>query len=457
MQNWVTKASKISLTGLVIATTGWAMLTLNPPVEAVDGKGVTLIKEGHADIVTSSLAERSSTQKFAASLEKLGHEPPRVYDYNGNTVYFSTRHIQGKTPMDVVQEYQHEFVVQGLNSKQHLTPMVNLEMEREDATDERKAEIDAQLSDIYKGAAYGEITPQAILPDYVSMGGAEYDHDSLKGDSELAGTMEERTKKLEDYGDRFHRAYIACGGSEEVFEKAMDQALGGEMTEAAEKMGLAIESQKRTCSGGMCSEELRDYSRISRRLDGMRALFDADESLQSCPQMNALFTRFREATAKQFEQRVKAIRQIEVFFNKETGATAATALWSDEDFDLSLATLEDIPDAVVKSSPLGRCDGCKRAMNFKGHGKEDQYGTDMVRAKRTPDEVKKFYIRDLGEKGWKLAPTHVTVKDIYKAEGVQQDANEEWLHFARGNEHLTLRISHDEATGTTTLTSNMSD
>ena len=62
------------------------------------------------------MAPRTNTQKFAAALDLLGHEKPRVFDYNGTQVFFSTASFQ-KPPHDLIRRYQQTFVQEGVNSK----------------------------------------------------------------------------------------------------------------------------------------------------------------------------------------------------------------------------------------------------------------------------------------------------------------------------------------------------
>lgn len=99
---------KLGAAGATIFAIGWAFLTLAPSGEVADSQ---------ADIADFALfAPETHTQRFANSLKELGHEPPRVYNYNGNDVYFSTRSTP-KRPRELILEYQEEFVRQGVNSQ----------------------------------------------------------------------------------------------------------------------------------------------------------------------------------------------------------------------------------------------------------------------------------------------------------------------------------------------------
>ena len=74
------------------------------------------VSESHADIAWLSPFERSNTETFQDSLQRLGHHDPSRYDLNGNTLFFSTQSSR-KPPREVMVEYQEEFRRQGLNDR----------------------------------------------------------------------------------------------------------------------------------------------------------------------------------------------------------------------------------------------------------------------------------------------------------------------------------------------------
>jgi hypothetical protein len=97
--------AKLSAAGLTIFAAAALMLVTSPSGE---------VTRAEADIAMLNFAPRTPDQEFSEALKKLGHEPPRVYDYNGNTVYFSTN-ISRKRPDELLRDYQEEFVRQGVN------------------------------------------------------------------------------------------------------------------------------------------------------------------------------------------------------------------------------------------------------------------------------------------------------------------------------------------------------
>lgn len=99
---------KTTLAGASIALFAWGFLTLNPAGD---------VEEIQAEIVDFSLfTPQTSTQKFVTALDRLGHEKPRVYNYNGTQIFFSTR-TTPKRPQELILEYQEELVAQGVNSR----------------------------------------------------------------------------------------------------------------------------------------------------------------------------------------------------------------------------------------------------------------------------------------------------------------------------------------------------
>lgn len=101
---------KLLLCASATAGIGWAIVTLDP--------GTGEVAEAEADVWNFGMFKRTNTQKFASSLQRLGHEPPRSYDLNGNKVFFSVRSTN-KRPTELVEEYQRVFTEEGLNTEPH--------------------------------------------------------------------------------------------------------------------------------------------------------------------------------------------------------------------------------------------------------------------------------------------------------------------------------------------------
>lgn len=145
---------KLALAGSTICAVALGMVVMGPKGE---------VKESKADIADAFFVPVSNTQRFAAALDKLGHEPPRVYNYNGNDIYFSVA-VSPKRPDELVRDYQEEFVRQGINERVYNSAHV-LNIHKMAAQDKDQDEaIEAMLS--------GQIIPDYIARDKVTMQGA---------------------------------------------------------------------------------------------------------------------------------------------------------------------------------------------------------------------------------------------------------------------------------------------
>lgn len=105
--------AKLGLAGATITTIAWAVITFYPSPQGVE------VKASQADIGDFFATPVSRDHKFADALQRLGHEPPRLYNHNGNDLYFSTRTIN-KRPYELLREYQSEFVHQKINERGYL-------------------------------------------------------------------------------------------------------------------------------------------------------------------------------------------------------------------------------------------------------------------------------------------------------------------------------------------------
>ena len=115
MNSAIKTAAKLAIAGTTIAGIGFAMVTF--------GGTKTPVKEAEADILALDFAPKSKSEKFVDSLKDLGMEKPRVYDWNGNTMYLSTM-VTNRTPTEVLRDFQGKFVENGVNRAAHTTPVV---------------------------------------------------------------------------------------------------------------------------------------------------------------------------------------------------------------------------------------------------------------------------------------------------------------------------------------------
>ncbi len=155
---------KLGLAGSTILAIGALFLVANP-----DGE----VQDSQADIVDLDvLAPQTSTQKFVAALDDLGHEKPRIYNYNGTEIYFSTR-TSPKRPNELIDEYQRAFVDRGVNSKTW-----GVQLDKELLKDPKKLKVAA--NERAAASLAGEVQVAYHDEDRVIMNGAVIDVDHLQ-------------------------------------------------------------------------------------------------------------------------------------------------------------------------------------------------------------------------------------------------------------------------------------
>lgn len=152
---------KLAIAGASLVAIGWGVVTFYPS---------TGVKESDADVYWSFQFERDSTQKFAESLQELGHDRPRSYDFNGNTVFFSSKETT-QSPTEVLREYQEYFTRKGINERTYMESSVD-GGPRDGDSDEEYFKITRE-----RGLAMlsGQLVPSLITPGHVTMGGGLID------------------------------------------------------------------------------------------------------------------------------------------------------------------------------------------------------------------------------------------------------------------------------------------
>lgn len=174
MRNALTNSLKVAVTGFIVCTVGWGILTFSgDPAEPIS-------KKAEADIFGFDFAPKSKHAKVVDTLLDDGFEPPRTYDWNGNKFFFTLKH-QNKEPMEVMRDLQGLLKQNGVNKHAHMFMPTQLDMgiltnpdkfknlpkaEQEKfvkATMEHKARLD----DFFAGG----IVPFHMEKDYMNMAG----------------------------------------------------------------------------------------------------------------------------------------------------------------------------------------------------------------------------------------------------------------------------------------------
>lgn len=138
-------AAKITFTGATVAAIAFGFGVFDQGIE---------VPESQADILSMDFADRTSTEKFVAGLQDLGHNAPEVYNLNGNTVFFSSA-IHKEEPLVVMEKYEREFYEQGLNPEIF------------------SGVTDENADRMFKTSLSGGVVPMVISPDSILLGGVE--------------------------------------------------------------------------------------------------------------------------------------------------------------------------------------------------------------------------------------------------------------------------------------------
>ncbi|MBA2661268.1 MAG: hypothetical protein H0U74_03180 [Bradymonadaceae bacterium] len=172
---------KLTAAGSVIATIAWLVLVTSPEGEvAQPAQAVIFDLFGGAD----------SSAEFGKVIANSGLEP-RPYKYNGNVMFFAAGETE-KSPSDVLDYYQREFVARGINKKNHkdTTPMKGaLAQSFLPGADNARALDDADPAS--KAILAGEIVPFQTGSDYVAMGGMVLSDAKLSNEQRLEKMLEE--------------------------------------------------------------------------------------------------------------------------------------------------------------------------------------------------------------------------------------------------------------------------
>lgn len=412
--------AKITVAGASIWGISLAVLSIGPEGE---------VAKSEADVWEFGVFQTSESQKFARALEALGHEPPRVYDNNGNTIFFSTRMTTAE-PHELVQEYQHAFVAEGVNREVHLTTpdvaaMLNPEGE------------DAYHAERHEDLLTGEVLPFAADPHYMMMGGG-----LMRG---APVNVEELNRQLDHANEQnmadivamVEQAYFGCGGSQEVLDAAIHKV----RAEAGEDVAK--------CEGSLeCRHEVTEKL-DPVRIAALRQLITAEkEQFKRCP---ILYEAARRASGRAgFDSMMTGFRSIEAFRDPEARSTAVTAVWSDDDFDMRRALPEKHGIELELDADVPRCPGCTATWDFGGNGAEEGMGNTLLFSNARIQEVEGFYKSELERKGWKRVEGDIVMDKIFAVAGNPMP-NARALRFERDGEFLRVLISSDERTARTNV------
>ena len=424
---------KFGVAASLVGGVCWSIITFYPSVKRGH---VELVRESQADIFAMSFGAPSNTEKFGGALERLGHEPPRVYRANENALFFSTTQFLNKRPNEVLREYQEEFVRQGLNARVYTTPVSNLARQN-------TPEASAEINELQDAAMAGEVIPYMVDNDSMSMGGTVMDLDVGDQNSEKFASI---VTRLESNVAMASRAYEACGGSAELLaSKRGAQTAVSTLADRVDR--AAAKAQSCSATGGFCSDTQERYQKASGVMSALKAAVDAQPELRQCAMMKNAARAGVDDHKDEFAERVKAFRSIEAVYDARANVTHVSATWSDEKFDATKfrKTMTGNLDETKVAQSLPLCDGCRRTWDFGGSGKESDYSTTQINSPNSVSLVSEYYVRKLEQEGWKVTESQRVSDELMRLSNETQDSR--WLRVARGDEHMTVRISNDKRGG----------
>jgi hypothetical protein len=152
------------------------------------GQQQGFVKKADADIVTSTFAPKTKQQRFVDSLKEYGFAEPRMYDWDGNDVFFTSKTTR-KSPSMAAREMQEIFERRGVNEKAYMSvPKMVLP---ESAKDDPKPEHFYKIMDPYRQMHDGDIVPFRWGKNQVAMGGVEMEGDP-RPDEILRAVVEDK-------------------------------------------------------------------------------------------------------------------------------------------------------------------------------------------------------------------------------------------------------------------------
>ncbi len=448
---------KVGASLLTICGIGWGIITLSPS-DSDTSEHVMEVKESRADVLWPLVSAPSHTQRFASALGDLGHEPPRVYDLNGNEVFFSTRTTH-KMPDELVAEYQRKFVEQGINTKMRMTSPLSVSQ-----LDPNEA-VNTRFDELAEASMNGEVLPMRVSKQYMMMSGLLIDKLGEDTPREIVdGQLARQADKFERHSQKLISAYEECGGDPALVHPDKVDPEGFAVDAGRRMLKAKAKQEGSSCSGGanggVCNEVTNRMFEATRTIQAYVEALEKQPELGSCPHLKAVGAFAARQSNIEFSEKVRAFRSIEAFRHPTEPKTVVTASWSDENFDLTKMDTErnGFPD----DHPYERvptCESCERGLSFDGNGAESPYSANVMYSHDSVAQVASDYRRMMAEKGWAQRDESGLERALHDGmdSPVRPKAGEQWLRFSRGNNHITMRIANDPQNNRTKITAFSAD
>lgn len=414
---------KLGLSVAIVWGIAWGIVTFN-----VEGE----VDESGALIWDMSGFERSNTQKFASALKSLGHEPPRVYNYNGNDVYVSTRKTE-KEPRRAVRDYQRTFVRKGLNEEVYdWMPPTKENLEKGIDNPRTQKRYEAMLS--------GQIIPQWVGDDYASMGGG-----LIKGQPETRKELDQQiiqakgTEELGETIDELEETFEACGYGENIDADSLV---------SSNAIPARASSSGKQC-GGPRQPDAPAKAKRAATLKRMMSIASNHKSIfTDCPEFQNFLAGLKREEQEKFNQKVfESFRSIEMFKPQSGGNTTVTAIWGDAGFDIDKA-LEEAPD----DPKIPACPSCEHGFRYSSKPNSQSYVTNVYRSPKRPERLEQYYLDEMRSRGWTRTDSNIQLERVMRhVDGKFETSHH--LGLKRQDEYMMLnfREKPDGSTAITTM------
>lgn len=211
----------------------------------------------------------------------------------------------------------------------------------------------------------------------------------------------------------------------------------GEREEAAAMLEQRFDRVSEFMSGGIVPTQIsEDYVSMT----GMESKGDAEHGLEFLNEVLGA-GGFTEAS-----KQVKSMRWVEAI--REGSRTRVSAVWSDDELDMSKFEESRHASRVSASTTVPVCMGCERKMRFAGESEgEERYASNVFVGDLSVEDAISFYKRAMPNRGWKLSDTSHLL-EIARAQQIKPPSDARLLSFSNERDFITLLVHprHDGKT-----------
>lgn len=299
--------TKLGAAAATIVLIAWCFVTFSSPTGQVD--------TAQADILDNGLFAPPTKQKaFVSTLKDFGMEPPRSYNWNGNTVFFSMGYSKA-SPEEILGAFQREFVRRGVNQRVHQAIMPKVPLvtsgeqvnamsgsERRDTTHQLTSRLN-QLDDFFSGG----LVPIAIERNYVAMAGTTSKQEAPDALAFLQEQFQNRSSVAENIKNmRFIEARRSPGEKKTMISAIWsDDKLDSMKFEPdAKRSDLAVSTKAPACLG--CRRIMSFHGEGKERDYGTNVFVGQ----QSVPEVIAFYDRALAARGWQRSDASRAMRRL---------------------------------------------------------------------------------------------------------------------------------------------------